>query len=79
MQVDALDAAGKSKKVSVKWSPSFSQVDSQERYTSMIDGLTAAMSFATFGVAEGFDGLIECLLDHRTEADGRVSWCEMYE
>ena len=79
MQVDALDAAGKSKKVSVKWSPSFSQVDSQERYTSMIDGLTAAMSFATFGVAEGFDGLIEYLLDHRTEADGRVSWHEMYE
>ena len=79
MQVDALDAAGKSKKVSVKWSPSFSQVDSQERYTSMIDGLTAAMSFATFGVAEGFDGLIEYLLDHRTEADGRVSWREMYE
>ena len=78
MQVDAVDAKGTKQLVRVKWSPSFSPVNSMESFNSMCEGMLCALNQSAKECSRGFPELMDYFNAHYIKCDGRVTWRELY-
>ena len=76
---DAKDAAGKSCKTMVRWSPTFKPVTDLETFRDVMKGLEEAHLHAAIEMSDGFDRFVGYLVKFRTDNNGRYTWDEVVE